>query len=60
MHHLPIPVEEALSRYAATEGLSRENAMERILRNWLTNHGFLHAAQTESQHPEDLNASNDD
>jgi hypothetical protein len=40
-------------------GLDREEAIQRILREWLVREGFLFSGQ-EGIRPEKLNASNDD
>ena len=59
MKDLPDDLTEALSAFAAKSELSPQEALERILREWLTRNGYL-AHGDDGIHPEDLNASNDD
>ena len=52
-------LETALSAFAQESHLDRDEAIQRILRQWLTREGFLFSGQ-EGIPPEKLNASNDD
>lgn len=52
-------VENALSAYAGSRRIHREDAIKQILRDWLLNEGFLHSGE-QGIPPEKLNASNDD
>lgn len=52
-------LETALAAFVQESGLDREEAIQRILREWLVREGFLFSGQ-EGIRPEKLNASNDD
>lgn len=52
-------IEGALSAFARDHEINRDEAIERILRAALINHGYL-ASGEEGIPPEELNASNDD
>lgn len=52
-------LETALAAYSHETNLSREEAIERILRDFLVREGFLFSQQ-EGIRPDKLNASNDD
>jgi hypothetical protein len=56
---LPDDIETALSSFAKAQGLQREDAIKRILQEWLTNEGYLSSGD-EGIPPYKLNASNDD
>lgn len=58
MTDFPTDLEEAVAAYAAEHELTRQQAVERILRNWLTGQGYLSHGD-EGRRPEELNASND-
>ncbi len=58
MKNLPDDLAGALCAFAAKNKLSPQEALERILREWLTHNGYL-AHGDDGIHPEDLNASND-
>lgn len=34
-------IEEAVEKFAADEGVSREEALARLIRDWLIGHGYL-------------------
>lgn len=59
MKDLPADLAGALSAFAARSEINPQEALERILREWLTRNGYL-AHGDDGIHPEDLNASNDD
>ncbi|MFK0383425.1 MULTISPECIES: hypothetical protein [Rhizobium/Agrobacterium group] len=54
-----VDIEEAISAFARDHGIGHDEAIERILRAALINHGYL-ASGEEGIPPEQLNASNDD
>lgn len=56
---LPNDIETALSSYAVAQGLQREDAIKRILQEWLTRQGYLSSGD-QGIPPYKLNASNDD
>jgi hypothetical protein len=56
---LPDDIETALTAYAAEQGIDHDEAVARILRQWLINEGHLSSGE-EGTRPEWLNASNDD
>lgn len=60
MTDLPTDLEEAILAFAAQYKITREQAVERILRDWLVDHGYLAFSGEKGTRPEDLNASNDD
>jgi hypothetical protein len=53
---------KGLDAYAATfrENLSRTDAVQRILREWLCAQGYVRMRSAGSTRPEDLNSANDD
>lgn len=34
-------IEEAVEKFAAEEGIAREEALARLIRDWLIGHGYL-------------------
>lgn len=52
-------LETALAAFAQENDLERDDAIQRILRDWLVREGFLFSGD-EGIPPEKLNASNDD
>lgn len=52
-------IETALAAFAQENDIGREDAVQRILRDWLLQKGFLFSGE-EGISPEKLNASNDD
>ncbi|MBN7804690.1 MULTISPECIES: hypothetical protein [Agrobacterium] len=52
-------IETALAAYSQETNLGRDEAIQRILREWLVREGFLFSGE-EGIHPAKLNASNDD
>lgn len=52
-------LEEALTSFATSRAMHRDDAIRQILRNWLLNEGYLHSGD-QGIPPEKLNASNDD
>ncbi|MES5097565.1 hypothetical protein ABUK73_04975 [Agrobacterium sp. BA1120] len=57
--HFTEELETALAAFANESNLGREEAIQRILREWLIREGFLFSGE-EGIHPAKLNASNDD
>lgn len=57
--HFAQDVETALAAYAQESHLDRNEAIQRILRDFLVQQGFLFSGE-EGIHPSKLNASNDD
>ncbi len=57
--HFTEELETALAAFANESNLEREEAIQRILREWLIREGFLFSGE-EGIHPAKLNASNDD
>lgn len=60
MTELPADIEDAIRTFATAQEIGREEALERILRDWLSAHRYLPAEKDDGTRPEDLNASNDD
>lgn len=52
-------IETALASYAQEQGLDRDEAVSRILREWLVQEGYMFSSE-EGIPPQRLNASNDD
>lgn len=52
-------IETALASYAQEQGLHREEAVSRIVREWLVQEGYMFSGE-EGIPPQKLNASNDD
>ncbi|WP_200925563.1 hypothetical protein [Rhizobium sp. Leaf262] len=52
-------IETALAAFAQEASIGRDEAIQRILREWLVKEGFLFSGE-EGIHPDKLNASNDD
>ncbi|QYA06277.1 hypothetical protein [Agrobacterium larrymoorei] len=52
-------IETALASYAQEHGLEREEAVSRIVREWLVQEGYMFSGE-EGIPPQKLNASNDD
>lgn len=51
-------IEKALSLFATEQGVDRDEAISRILRDWLLNEGYLFSGE-EGMPPQQLNSSND-
>lgn len=57
--HLTDEVETALAAFAQENRIDRDEAIQRVLRDWLLREGFLFSGE-EGIPPHKLNASNDD
>lgn len=57
--NLPQDLEAALASFAQESQLDRDEAIQRILRDYLVRQGFLFSGE-QGIHPAKLNASNDD
>lgn len=60
--YLPKDVHDALERFIVERhaGLNQTEAIALILRNWLTQEGYLAVTGEKGTPPQDLNAANDD
>jgi hypothetical protein len=56
---LPDDLDKALSAFENAQNLPRDEAIKRILREWLVNEGYM-ASGEQGIPPYRLNASNDD
>lgn len=57
--HLTDEVETALAAFAQESKIDRDEAIQRVLRDWLLREGFLFSGE-QGIPPHKLNASNDD
>jgi hypothetical protein len=57
--HLTDEVETALAAFAQENKIDRDEAIQRVLRDWLLREGFLFSGE-QGIPPHKLNASNDD
>ncbi|MBD8685496.1 hypothetical protein RHIZ_08760 [Rhizobium skierniewicense] len=57
--HLTDEVETALAAFAQENRIDRDEAIQRVLRDWLLREGFLFSGE-QGIPPHKLNASNDD
>lgn len=51
-------IEKALSLFASEQNMDKDEAISRILRDWLMNEGYLFSGD-EGTPPQHLNSSND-
>lgn len=60
--YLPDDLQAALQKFIVEKypGLNRSEAITIIVRQWLVQHGYLHAMPEEGTRPEQLNSTNDD